>query len=203
MNLLFDLGGVIMDIERQRCVDAYRRLGMAHPEQFLGDYVQQGPFMMIESGEISPGEFRSTMREYLPADVTDSQIDEAFFQFLIGIPEHRLRQLRELRANHGIYLLSNTNPIMWNGKIKEEFTKEGLTREDYFDGMVTSFEAKSMKPDSQIFHYTVEKLGIKPEETLFLDDSQANLDAAAALGFMTALVPPGSEFADIIANFQH
>lgn len=202
MNLLFDLGGVIMDIERQRCVDAYRRLGMAHPEQFLGDYVQQGPFMMIESGKISSSEFRSIMREYLPADVTDSQIDEAFFQFLVGIPEHRLRQLRELRANHGIYLLSNTNPIMWNGKIKQEFTKEGLTREDYFDGMVTSFEAKSMKPDSQIFHYTVDKLGIKPEETLFLDDSQANLDAAAALGFMTALVPPGSEFADIIANFQ-
>ncbi len=202
MNLLFDLGGVIMDIERQRCVDAYRKLGMSHPEQFLGDYVQQGPFMMIESGRISPSEFRSMMREYLPAGVTDSQIDEAFFQFLVGIPEHRLRQLRQLRANHGIYLLSNTNPIMWDGKIKQEFTKEGLTREDYFDGMVTSFEAKSMKPDPHIFHYTVEHLGIKPEKTLFLDDSQANLDAAAALGFMTALVAPGSEFADIIANFK-
>ncbi len=191
-----------MDIERQRCVDAYRRLGMAHPEQFLGDYVQQGPFMLIESGKISPAEFRATLREYLPADVTDSQIDDAFFQFLVGIPEHRLRQLRQLRADNRIYLLSNTNPIMWDGKIKEEFTKEGLCREDYFDGIVTSFEAKTMKPDPQIFRYAIDKLGIEPEETLFLDDSQANLDAAATLGFMTALVPPGSEFAEIIANFK-
>lgn len=191
-----------MDIERQRCVDAYRTLGMAHPEDFLGDYAQKGPFMMIESGSITPAEFRDELRGWLPAGVTDREIDEAFFKFLVGIPEHRLRELRELRKRHKVYLLSNTNPIMWDGKIKREFRKEGLEREDYFDGMVTSFEARSMKPDAEIFRYAINKLGIKPEETLFLDDSQANLDAAAALGFQTALVAPGSEFADIIANYN-
>ncbi len=201
-NLLFDLGGVIMDIERQRCVEAYRALGMAHPEEFLGDYAQKGPFMMIESGEITAQEFRDTLHSYLPKGVTDEEIDQAFFQFLVGIPEHRLRELRELRKTHKIYLLSNTNPIMWDGKIEREFRKEGLRREDYFDGMVTSFEAKSMKPDEQIFRYAIDKLGIKPEETLFLDDSQANLDAAAQLGFLTALVKPGDEFAKIIANYH-
>lgn len=191
-----------MDIERMRCVEAYRRLGMEHPEEFLGDYAQKGPFMLIESGDITPQEFRDTLRQHLSADVTDRQIDEAFFEFLVGIPEHRLRKLRELRHNHKIYLLSNTNPIMWDGKIEQEFRKEGLRREAYFDGMVTSFEAKSMKPDLRIFRYAIEKLGIDPADTLFLDDSQANLDAAATLGFQTALVAPGSEFADIIAKHE-
>ena len=60
--------------------------------------------------------------------------------------------------------------------------------------MVTSFEAKSMKPDERIFGYAVETLGIKPEETIFLDDSQRNLDAAGRLGFKTLLVSPGEEF---------
>ncbi len=60
--------------------------------------------------------------------------------------------------------------------------------------MVTSFEAKAAKPDAQIFHYTCRSLGIVPEETLFFDDSEANTSAAAALGFNTALVAPGTEF---------
>ena len=87
---------------------------------------------------------------------------------------------------------------MWNDSIARLFRSEGKEREDYFDGMVTSFEARVMKPDAAIFRYTVDKLGIRPEETLFIDDSQANLDAASALGFATALAVPGRDFADII-----
>lgn len=44
------------------------------------------------------------------------------------------------------------------------------------------------------------KLGIQPEETLFFDDSQANVDAAAALGFNIMHVAPGKEFYDLIAE---
>ena len=95
-------------------------------------------------------------------------------------------------------MLSNTNSIMWRSRIAEDFRQEGLEREDYFDGIVTSFEAKSIKPDAKIFHTVVEKLGINPEETLFLDDSQKNLDAAAELGFKTLLVTPGSEFFELL-----
>ena len=76
-----------------------------------------------------------------------NQIDDAFQAFITGIPAHRLAELRRLReAGYRIYLLSNTNPIMWNGVIAREFEKEGMRREDYFDGMVTSFEAGCVKP---------------------------------------------------------
>lgn len=197
-NLLFDLGGVIMDIEKNRCVAAFDRLGLPDAASYFGEYSQKGAFMLLEEGVITPDDFHKTMREAIAAPVSDDDIDRAFCEFLIGIPAGRLAQLRELRKKFNIYLLSNTNPIMWHSKIKEEFTKEGMTREDYFDGMVTSFEAKSMKPDEKIFVYAIETLGIKPEETVFLDDSQRNLDAAARLGFKTLLVRPGEEFHDLL-----
>ncbi len=199
-NLLFDLGGVIMDIEKDRCVASFQRLGLPDAASYFGEYSQKGPFMLLEEGVMAPDEFHRVLREAIGGGVTDEQIDKAFCDFLIGIPAARLASLRRLREKYNIYLLSNTNPIMWDSKIKDEFTKEGRVREDYFDGMVTSFEAKSMKPDEKIFRYAVEKLGIKPEETVFLDDSQRNLDAAARLGFKTVLVNPGDEFVTLLAQ---
>ncbi len=201
-NLLFDLGGVIMDIERTRCAAAFKALGMENPDEFLGDYAQKGPFMLIEEGRVTPKQFRDEIRKLIPQSLTDQQINDAFEEFLIGNPVHRLKALRELRKTHKIYLLSNTNPIMWNHKISLEFQQEGLKREDYFDGMVTSFECKCMKPEAGIFIHTAKSLGIEPSETLFLDDSQTNLDAAAALGFQVTLVAPGTEFSDIIAQLE-
>ena len=197
-NLLFDLGGVIMDIRRLNCVASFERLGMKDADSFLGEYSQKGPFLQLEEGLITEAQFRDAVRQFIDGEVSDEQIDSAFCDFLVGIPVHRLEQLRQLKQQYKIYMLSNTNSIMWRSRIAEDFRQEGLEREDYFDGIVTSFEAKSIKPDAKIFHTVVEKLGIKPEETLFLDDSQKNLDAAAELGFKTLLVTPGSEFFDLL-----
>ncbi len=194
-NILFDLGGVIMDIDKNRCVKAFQNLGFAEIGEFLGDYAQKGPFADLESGRIDAAEFRRLIRPHLPEGTTDLAIDRALCEFLIGIPERRLVALRELRRQGlGVYMLSNTNPIMWNSKIGEEFGREGLRREDYFDGIVTSFEARSMKPVPEIFNYAAEQLGITPAETLFLDDGEANVRAAEALGWNAALVRPGVEF---------
>lgn len=78
--------------------------------------------------------------------------------------------------------------------IRREFEKDSKHREDYFDGICTSFEEGVAKPDRRIFEAVVRKFGIRPEETLFFDDSQTNLDAASQLGFKTWLVAEGTEF---------
>lgn len=187
-----------MDIEKERCVAAFEELGLRDARSYFGDFSQQGPFMRLEQGTISPDEFHAALRTGLPEGVSDEDIDRAFCKFLIGIPAHRLDELRRLRRSYRVYMLSNTNPIMWKSKIRDDFGQQGLTREDYFDGIVTSFEAKALKPDRAIFDYACRKLGIRPEETLFIDDSQANLDAAAALGFRTALAAPHTEFIQVI-----
>lgn len=197
-NLLFDLGGVIMDIKKDNCVEAFRALGLTDASAFFGDFGQQGPFAGIEEGKITPEEFHTEIRAMLPGDVSDEAMDEAFIKFLIGIPVERLRMLAELHRRYGMYLLSNTNPIMWYTFIASEFKKDGHDINYYFDGIVTSFEAKALKPAPEIFQYTIEKLGIDPEETIFFDDSQKNLDAAARFGFATCHVPEGKDIRDII-----
>lgn len=197
-NLLFDLGGVIMEIERQRCVNAYERLGFSDADSFLGEYAQQGAFADLESGSITPALFRDFIRNKIGNPVSDAEIDNAFEQFLIGIPVHRLRALEKLHRNYGIYMLSNTNAIMWNGKIAAEFRKDGHHIDHYFDGIVTSFTAKCMKPSAEIFDYAAHNLGLDPTTTLFLDDSEANCQSARALGWNAQVVTPGTEFADIL-----
>lgn len=193
-NLLFDLGGVIMDIRRENCVKAFQELGMSDIGEFLGDYGQKGAFKLLEEGALTPDEFRAEIMKSCPVGTTGSQIDDAFNQFLVGIPAYRLEALAGLRRRFGVYLLSNTNKIMWESRIAEEFRKiPGREMDSYFDGTVTSFEARALKPSAEIFGYAVRKLGIVPEETLFLDDSQENIRAAVALGFHGAVVPASGD----------
>ncbi len=202
-NLLFDLGGVIMDLDRDRCVRAFERLGMKDADDFLGVYGQKGAFLALESGEIDADEFHAQVRPMIDREnVSDEEIDAAFNEFLIGIPVHRLESLRELRRDYKVYLLSNTNPIMVNGKIAEEFRREGREMADYFDGIFTSYEAKCCKPGKAIFDYTEKVGGLNPSETLFFDDSQSNVDAARSYGFNSVLVRPGDEFTTLLEEFK-
>lgn len=198
ITLLFDLGGVIMDIRRENAVAALEALGMKEANDFLGEYGQKGPFLALEKGEVTPEEFRAQVRPMLRPGVTDAEIDAAFDRFLTGIPVERLRALERLHRTRRIYMLSNTNAIMWRGKIAEEFRKDGHDMGYYFDGWVPSFEVHAYKPDAEIFRIARERFGLVPERTLFLDDSEANCRAAAALGFRTAHVRPGTEFMDYI-----
>ena len=197
-NLLFDLGGVIMNINRDRCVDALKALGLAEADDMLGIAAQKGSFGQLEAGKISPEEFRDDIRVRIGRPVSDAEIDNALNRFLLGIPGQRLQALRELRRHYGVYMLSNTNPIMWNSFIAGQFRQEGLEINDYFDGIVTSFESKCMKPSAHIFDHAAETLKIKPSETLFLDDAEVNCRAAETLGWHAALVAPGHEFMEVL-----
>jgi len=201
-NLLFDQGGVIVDLKRDRCLDELKKLGMEKPESLIGLYKQEGPFFALENGDIGVEEFHDALRPLMPSGVTNEQMDHAFSSFIVGIPRHRLVSLRELRKRYKTYILSNTNPIMFDGIIAQNFAQEGLDVNAYFDGVTVSYIAHSNKPDRKIFDYAISTMGIIPQETLFFDDGQENLDAAAKLGFKTALVEPGCEFMDIITQLE-
>lgn len=184
-----------MDIERERAVEAFAALGMADADAFFDPYTQRGLFLQLEQGAISADEFRNRVRPLFSRPVSDEEIDCALNRFLIGIPDERLRRLKQLRSQgHGVYLLSNTNPIMWNSFIAQEFKKLGETVNDYFDGIVTSFEAKICKPDPRIFRLAAEKFGIDPAETTFFDDGAANCEAARKLGFNAELITADNSF---------
>ncbi len=199
-NLLFDLGGVIIDLKREDCVAAFEELGMSDANEQFGQYSQQGIFLALEEGRLGVDEFHAEVRRIMSVEVTDDEIDAAFCKFLVGIPKRRLRALEELRKHYNIYMLSNTNPIHMEQSVKEWFKIDGKDINHYFDGLSLSYEAKSAKPNREIFEYTVSHLCIKPEETLFLDDSDKNLKAASELGFGVALVEEGKEFTDVLEH---
>lgn len=184
--LLFDLGGVIMNIKRECAVKAFEELGMADADGFFDPYEQHGSFGLLEAGQISADEFRADVRGQFRPEVTDDEIDSALCEFLRGIPAERLERLKELRQKgYKVYMLSNTNRIMWDRYVLKAFPG-GL--DNYFDGIVTSFEAGVCKPDAKIYDYAIKKLGLNPEETTFFDDGPANIAAAEKSGFKTRLI---------------
>lgn len=182
-NVIFDLGGVVIDLDRDRAVRALEKLGLEDADAMLGLYGQQEPFYGLETGERSSGEFFDIMRSRMQPGVTDKQITEAINQFLVALPLKRLEMLRRMRlAGYRIFMLSNTNPVMFNTWIDRAFRQEGGSVNDYFDGIVVSYEELMCKPNVAIFETLMRRYGLNPSATLMLDDSEKNCQAAAEAG---------------------
>ena len=182
-NIIFDLGGVVIDLQRRMAVDALDRLGLRDASSLLGEYEQKGPFLMLETGDISSSEVYDILLPHCKKGTTCTDIRDAFEEFLREIPVERLRMLEQLRAKgYKLYVLSNTNPIMYNHWIDNAFRNDGKSINDYFDGIVTSFQEKMCKPNRELFRRVVDRYRLNPEETFMLDDSEANVEAARAIG---------------------
>lgn len=197
-NLIFDFGGVLIDLDRQRCIDHFHRLGVEDVEQLLSLYQQQDFFHRYETGEISSDEFRAVIRSKTTQTLTDAQIDEAWNSFLLTIPEYKLEALLSLRQHYMVYLLSNTNATHWQYATERAFRMKAFRVEDYFEQIFLSFEMGVVKPDAEIFKRVLAETGINPAETLFLDDSPANCRAAEALGINTHLTLPGEDWREVL-----
>ena len=190
-NIIFDLGGVIIDLARVRAIDALDRLGIKDASALLGEYAQKGPFLMLETGEISTSEIFDILLPQCNPGTTCSDIRDAFEEFLVEIPIERLRILDKLKdKGYSLYVLSNTNPVMYNHWIDNNFRNDGKSINDYFDGIVVSYQEKTCKPDPEIFKRVTTRYDLKPEETLMLDDSQANVEAAKSIGLQAIRIKP-------------
>ena len=110
-----------MDIRRENCVKALEQLEVSGIGEMLGVYCQQGAFLQLEEGKITPAKFRDYVRGKSARSLSDEEIDTAFDAFLVGIPVARLHALESLRCHYKIYVLSNTNAIMYNQGIRREF----------------------------------------------------------------------------------
>ena len=84
-----------------------------------------------------------------------------------------------------VYLLSNTNEIHWQWSCLHAFRYKAFRAEDFFEHIYLSYEMKMAKPDADIFQKVLDETGILPNETLFIDDSEANCRTAEALGIST------------------
>lgn len=188
-NVIFDLGGVIIDIKREAAAKALEDLGIVEADRLLGEYEQKGVFLLLEEGRLSAAEMYDSLLPMCKPGTTCTDIKVAFEQFLVSVPVERLRLVEKVReAGYKTYVCSNTNPIFYCDWIARAFRQDGKSINDYFDGIVLSFEELMCKPNPDIFSRLLERYGLNPEETIFLDDSEANCAAARTCGINTVTI---------------
>jgi glucose-1-phosphatase len=187
-TLIFDFGGVLINLDINQCILNFKHLGLQNFEQYLNNFAQSGFFMQLEKGEIGAEEFRNEIRKLTPTTLTDAQIDEAWCSFLLEIPEEKLEMLIELRKKFRVLLLSNTNIIHFPNSEKLLFTDKGRKLSEYFDRCYLSYEMKMAKPDIHIFENILAAENVQGNECLFLDDGLKNTVVAETLGIQTYLV---------------
>lgn len=195
-NVVFDLGGVVLDIDRDACVRNLEAIGLPNASSLLDLYRQQGIFLALEQGEITAARFYDTLRkDSMNPGLTDTMLEEALCKFIIGLPVERLQAIRKIRqSGKSTFVLSNTNAIMYNSVIDSLFRQEGLAIGDYFDGIIASFAEKVCKPDPGIFRILLERYSLDPSRTLFIDDSEVNVNAAEKLNIKGHFLPKNTDF---------
>ena len=190
-NIIFDLGGVVIDLQRIMAVDALDRLGISDSSSLLGEYAQKGPFYWLETGDITVAELFDILLPRCKPGTTCFDIQDAFEEFLKDLPVERLKMIEQLKEKgFKLYVLSNTNPMMYNHWIDNAFRNDGKSINDYFDGIVTSFQERICKPDPEIFKRVINRYNLVPEESLMLDDSEANVKAARSVGLNAVRILP-------------
>jgi len=200
-NVVIDLGGVMIDLDRERCVRAFADLGLEDAGSMLGLYRQEEPFLSIETGRMSAGAFYDEIRRRTGRCVSDTEIEHAFDEFLVALPVERLVALRRLRgAGYRTFMISNTNGVMYDGWIKRAFMQEGLRVGDYFDGIVTSFAEGVCKPDSGLFETVLRRFGLRAGESLLLDDSEANCETARKMGMEAVRIAGDMDFVGFVTS---
>lgn len=191
MILVFDFGGVIVDLRKTATIEAFDRLGF-DIRPYLGTYKQGGIFAQLENGDINTADFYDEIRRIsTQPQLTDEAIRTAWEAYLVGVPAERLACLRRVKKNYHTAVLSNTNPIHWAQAERDYFGTDGYTVTDYFDTLFLSCDLHVQKPDPAIFDRITAELGCAPGEIIFFDDSEENCRVAAAKGWQVRLTPAG------------
>jgi len=183
-NIIFDLGGVIVKLDRFTCLESFKKIGFEDFGSILNDFIQEGFFLDFEKGLITAEKFRDIIREHIGKPVSDEKIDKAMADFLECIPQYKLDLIYNLKQTYKVYLLSNTNPIAMD-HVRRLFCASGREMNEYFHKIYLSYEMKLAKPDPEIFMEVLKDAGITAEESLFIDDGLKNIQTARSLGIET------------------
>ncbi len=200
-NIIFDLGGVILNIDYDLSVQAFRKLGLDNFQEHFSQAQQKHLFDEYEKGLITSNEFRSELLKHFDGSVSIADIDNAWNALLLDLPKERLDVLLSAKNNHRTFLLSNTNEIHideFNRYLKREFDLNNL--KSFFEKAYLSYEIGMRKPDLEIFQFVLDQNGLLPEETLFIDDSKQHIDAAQTLGINTYWLTNGKTIVDLFGK---
>lgn len=177
-NLIFDLVGVIGDFGTKQIFQHFIELGATDVWELNNE---------MDLGYLTGEEFLLQVRQRCK-NTTAEELRREYTAPMI-LPVEHLEMLRNLRKKYRVFLLSNVGDMHWQHFV-ETVESKGYRIEDCFDAVFPSFQTHYNKPDARAFENLICTTGILPSETIFFDDSPANVQAAIDLGVEGVVVMP-------------
>lgn len=202
-NIIFDLGGVILDLDFQRTFTAFQKLGVDQFSDIYNQAKQDGLFDDFETGKISAAHFRGGLRERLGIAASDEEIDRAWNAMLLTFPKERLDFIKNLHTQYQVFLFSNTNEIHLEAFY--QIAKQILGGDhfnEYFHKVYYSHLFKQRKPHPESFIAILNENLLLPDQTLFIDDTLQHIQGAQKVGLHTLHLTKDASLFDIINVIQ-
>lgn len=183
--IIFDLGGVIINLDYNLTTSAFQDLGMKNFHEAYSQLSQNSLFDDFETGKISSQHFINKLLPLLPVGTSANQVVSAWNAMILNVPEKKVELLKKLKNSHRLFLLSNTNDIHMVKVLREWKKVSETSMEDIFETIFLSHEMGLRKPNPDIFKEVCKQGGLDPNRTLFIDDSPQHIIGAQSLGIQT------------------
>ena len=190
-NLIFDLGNVLYDIDFVKMYGAFESLGIPNFENHFTLNKSDQIFFDLEQGFINEDEFCAGFNALYHLNLTQAQIIEAWNALLVGYRKESIEWVKAHNDQFATFLYSNTNQIHYDHFIPQFASEIGGNFENLFKTPYFSHKMGQRKPDPASFQFILEKEGLIAEETLFIDDNEPNVIAAASVGLQVLYLQPG------------
>ncbi len=197
-NIIFDLGGVIINLDNQRTENAFVDLGVKNIREYFGHGHAASFFKEYEVGSIDDRQFIDGVRQLTGLSaVPDQAIIDGWNALLLDFPPERIQLLKELGKKYRIFLFSNTNALHL-AALRETFATafDGGALEDHFEKTYYSHLMGMRKPDRVSFEYILKENQLDAAETLFVDDAIINVEGAEQAGLRGLYLRPGISLLD-------
>lgn len=195
--IIFDLGGVLLDIDFKLSEKAFTELGVTNFSDFFNQFHSNDLFRRLETG-MEDHLFYDDLRTATGLSLSDEQIRDAWNALLLDFRPESVAVLPQLREKYEIYLLSNTNEIhLQEFQRRYEAWRPGQVFDDLFDAAYYSHRIGHRKPNASAFEYVLYKHGLIAAETIFIDDSINNIEAAQQLGLQTIHLQAGMKVEEL------
>lgn len=200
-NIIFDFGGVILDIDPLLTLHELKNLGVDDLDIFQSPIFQQDVMQKFERGILTPEVFRDKVRDFIGIPLCDQDIDDAWNALLLDIPKERIKVLEDVKKNYPIFLLSNSNEIHYDVYLRDLQLRFGYREFDQlFTKAYFSFDLHLSKPNPEIFEFVMHQHKLIPEETLFIDDTAEHIEVASNLGFRVYQLQKPERVRDLFIN---
>lgn len=197
-NIIFDLGGVILNIDLDLCKNPFKKFGVKENDWNLFIKQQNEIFLKLEIGEITPDEFYNSIRKTLKISTNNDEIEAVWNAILLDFPKERIYLLEKLKTRYRTFLLSNTNEIHYKSYSKLLQKNFGYTDLFYlFEKCYYSFQLGMRKPNPDIFEYILKDSKLVPSETVFIDDTLEHIETAKKLRLKTIFINDNINILDV------